>query len=311
MTLCWKWLVQTHLINIHSANTSTFTTRMELDSSEKALFTSSDTPQSVHTTVCSFSFHVCVPVVHKLLTLLRHLLRSFNPHSVICFLPPLIFLVSLLLCASCAFGNKLKYYKLIQDARKYRTRQSLLHCCSSCSPLVPVQMKHLKTLSTLWASQCGGLWPGQPHWGQSEEALKLGGLLWMPQCVGNEVSPKARWRLGSGSRLQLVHVVIQWWDSLLQALAFTGLRDDQARLGLGHHGVAGQNLPVVKHALWEGLAASVGSQVSSEAYTRKMCNSETQQPASSLSHINSQLCDGTQSYPHPLLPVLLRNSSPF
>ena len=160
-------------------------------------------------------------------------------------------------------------------------------------------MKHLKTLSTLWASQCGGLWPGQPHWGQSEEALKLGGLLWMPQCVGNEVSPKARWRLGSGSRLQLVHVVIQWWDSLLQALAFTGLRNDNARLGLRHHGVTGQNLPVVKHALWEGLAASVGSQVSSEAYTRKMFNSETQQPASSLSHINSQLCDGTQTYPHP------------
>lgn len=86
----------------------------------------------------------------------------------------------------------------------------------------------------------------------------------------NHLSSKERWRrLGSGSRLQFVHVVVQRWDSLFQALAFTGLSDDHARLAIGYHGVTRQNLPMVEHTLREGLSASVGSQVSSEACMRK------------------------------------------
>lgn len=67
--------------------------------------------------------------------------------------------------------------------------------------------------------------------------------------------------------LQFVQEVVQGWDALLQAFALAGLSYHLAGAAAVVKGVPRQDLPVVKHALGEGLAASVGSQVSGEAYT--------------------------------------------
>ena len=74
-------------------------------------------------------------------------------------------------------------------------------------------------------------------------------------------------RLVGGSRLQLVQVVVKGWNALLHTLALACVSDNNSWFGFRRHGVARQDLPVVKHTLWEGLAASVGSQVSSETCT--------------------------------------------
>lgn len=65
-------------------------------------------------------------------------------------------------------------------------------------------------------------------------------------------------------RLHFVQVVIQGWDAFLETLAFTCFRHNNTRLASGVHGVSGEDLPVVEHTLWEGLATSVGTQVSCE-----------------------------------------------
>ena len=64
--------------------------------------------------------------------------------------------------------------------------------------------------------------------------------------------------------LQLVEEVVEGRDALLESLAFPRLRDDDARLGRRLERVSGQDLPVVKDALGEGLAARVGAQVGRE-----------------------------------------------
>lgn len=64
--------------------------------------------------------------------------------------------------------------------------------------------------------------------------------------------------------LQFVQVVIQGWDTFLQTLAFTCLSDNNTRLGCRFHWVSREDLPMVEHTLWEGLATSVGTEVSCE-----------------------------------------------
>lgn len=65
--------------------------------------------------------------------------------------------------------------------------------------------------------------------------------------------------------LQFVQVVVQSWDAFFETFTFACIRDNNTRLGCGLHGVSWEDLPVVEHALWEGLATGVGTQVSCEA----------------------------------------------
>ena len=65
--------------------------------------------------------------------------------------------------------------------------------------------------------------------------------------------------------LQFVQIVCNVGVAGLQSLPLLGVLHDLVGLGALLERVSGQDLPVVKHALREGLAASVGSQVSSEA----------------------------------------------
>jgi hypothetical protein len=65
--------------------------------------------------------------------------------------------------------------------------------------------------------------------------------------------------------LQLVEVIAQVGQGILKTLAFSGVHDDRVRLARGLHWVSGHDLPVVKHALREGLAAGVGAEIGSEA----------------------------------------------
>lgn len=91
-------------------------------------------------------------------------------------------------------------------------------------------------------------------------------LLWLvvSRCRGCAESHPGWWVAGKGC-LQFVQEVVQGRDAFLQAFALACF---------GHHlaGAAGvveriprKDLPVVKNALGEGLAASVRPQVSSEA----------------------------------------------
>ena len=64
---------------------------------------------------------------------------------------------------------------------------------------------------------------------------------------------------------EFVQIVAKLWNALLQTLALTGRGHHLGRLGLGVKGVAGENLPVVKDALREGLTAGVGAEVGGEA----------------------------------------------
>merc|ERR1712038_335445 len=65
--------------------------------------------------------------------------------------------------------------------------------------------------------------------------------------------------------LQFVQIVRKVRVAGFQSLPLLGVLHDGVGLGVLLHWVSGQDLPVVKHALREGLAASVGSQVSREA----------------------------------------------
>ena len=65
--------------------------------------------------------------------------------------------------------------------------------------------------------------------------------------------------------LQFVQIVFQEWDTFLETLAFACLRHNYTRLGCCNQWVSWHDLPMVKHTLWEGLATSVGTKVSSEA----------------------------------------------
>lgn len=65
--------------------------------------------------------------------------------------------------------------------------------------------------------------------------------------------------------LQFVQEVVQGWDAFLQAFALACLGHHLAGSAGVVEGVSGQDLPVVKHALGERLAARVGPQVGSEA----------------------------------------------
>ena len=94
----------------------------------------------------------------------------------------------------------------------------------------------------------------------------------------------AGWKT-AGRRLHFVEVVVQRWRAGFQSLPFLDLLNNLGSLmlstarvkvemyrsmylvGLGaiRKGTAWKNLPVVKHALWEGLTPGVGPQVGCEA----------------------------------------------
>lgn len=65
--------------------------------------------------------------------------------------------------------------------------------------------------------------------------------------------------------LQFVQEVVQGRDAFLQAFALARLGHHLAGATGAVERVSRQDLPVVKHALWEGLATRVGPQVSGEA----------------------------------------------
>merc|ERR1719430_149891 len=74
----------------------------------------------------------------------------------------------------------------------------------------------------------------------------------------------AGWKT-AGRRLHFVEVVVQRWRAGFQSLPFLDLLNNLVGLGAIRKGAAWKNLPVVKHALWEGLTPGVGPQVSCEA----------------------------------------------
>lgn len=67
------------------------------------------------------------------------------------------------------------------------------------------------------------------------------------------------------SRLQFVQEVVQGRNTFLQAFALACLCHHLAGATGVVEGIPGQDLPVVEHTLGKGLAACVGSQVSSKA----------------------------------------------
>ena len=69
----------------------------------------------------------------------------------------------------------------------------------------------------------------------------------------------------SDYRLQFVKIISKIWVTRFQSLPLLGDLDNLVRLGSLLEWISGEDLPVVKHALREGLAAGVGSQVGGEA----------------------------------------------
>eukprot|EP01137_Pigoraptor_chileana_P031526 Opistho-2@19439 len=67
------------------------------------------------------------------------------------------------------------------------------------------------------------------------------------------------------SDLQLVIVLVEVGDALLETLALAAALNDLTGLRRNIKDVAGENLPVVKHALGEGLATGVRAEIGSEA----------------------------------------------
>ena len=65
--------------------------------------------------------------------------------------------------------------------------------------------------------------------------------------------------------LQFVQIISKVRVTGFQSLPLLGVLNNGVGLGVLLHWVSRQDLPVVKHALRESLAASVGSQVSGEA----------------------------------------------
>lgn len=80
--------------------------------------------------------------------------------------------------------------------------------------------------------------------------------------VGAVLSPPQG--VGEGC-LQTVQEVIQGWDAFLQAFALVCFGHHLAGMAGGVEGIPGQDLPVVKNTLGEGLTTCVGPQVSGEA----------------------------------------------
>lgn len=65
--------------------------------------------------------------------------------------------------------------------------------------------------------------------------------------------------------LQLVIVLIQIWQTLLQALTFASILHDLIGFRCWLGGISGQDLPMIKYALWEGLSSCVRAKISCEA----------------------------------------------
>lgn len=65
--------------------------------------------------------------------------------------------------------------------------------------------------------------------------------------------------------LQCVEESVQRWEVLAESLSLSRCRDNHARFGGGVKGISRQLLPVVKHALGEGLSTSVGTKVTCES----------------------------------------------
>jgi len=64
--------------------------------------------------------------------------------------------------------------------------------------------------------------------------------------------------------LHFVEVTFEVGKRLLQSLPLSRLHDNLVGAGLSVEGISGQNLPVIEHALWEGLTASVGTEIGSK-----------------------------------------------
>lgn len=84
--------------------------------------------------------------------------------------------------------------------------------------------------------------------------------------LGREEWGKSR---ASPRLLQFVQVVVQGRDTFLKTLTFACLHHNVTGLGSRGHGVSWEDLPVVKHTLWEGLATGVGTKVCSETWRWK------------------------------------------
>lgn len=54
-------------------------------------------------------------------------------------------------------------------------------------------------------------------------------------------------------------------QTLLQALPLAGVLDDSVRPASNLSRVAGHDLPVIKHTLWESLSTSIAAKISGEA----------------------------------------------
>lgn len=78
------------------------------------------------------------------------------------------------------------------------------------------------------------------------------------------------WGNKGSNLLQFVQVVVQCRDTLLETLAFTCFCHNHRRLGGDLEGISGEGLPVVEHTLREGLATSIGAQISRETLEEKI-----------------------------------------
>lgn len=106
------------------------------------------------------------------------------------------------------------------------------------------------------------------EWGQSQVSFENARTTCCCSRTGCGCCAKSRqgWRTAAGkSHLQLVQEVVQGRDALLQAFALARLSHHLAGAAGVVEGVSGQDLPVVKHTLGEGLTTRVGPQVGSEA----------------------------------------------
>lgn len=61
--------------------------------------------------------------------------------------------------------------------------------------------------------------------------------------------------------LQLVQESVEWWESLGETLSLSCVQDDLVRLRVLFEGIGFESLPVIEHALWEGLAGSGRSEL--------------------------------------------------
>ena len=71
-------------------------------------------------------------------------------------------------------------------------------------------------------------------------------------------------RRHSRRRLESVFVLTQWRDGVLETFSLTDVADDLTSLGGSVERIGTQHVPVIKHTLREGLAASRGTQGTSK-----------------------------------------------